>query len=85
MSIGHININSVQEVCPLTFPEGVSLAELIAISNSSDVSFNTHNMFVLTDIDCGRVCLCYECHHGDDKSMLFIYDIIQHVVQVDHM
>ena len=75
MNIGHININSVQEVCPLTYPAEISLAELDAISNTNDsgVSFGTHNLFVLTDIDCGQICLCYECHHGDDKSMLLLY------------
>ena len=57
----------------MTLPEDISLAELDGISDSTSnpggVSFSTHNMFVLTDVDCGRVCLCYECHHGDDKGM----------------
>ena len=68
MNVGHINISSVQELCPLTLPEEISLAELDAISNSG-VSFSRYNMFELTPIDCGLICLCYECHHGDDKGM----------------
>ena len=63
----------MQEVCPLTLPEDIPLAELVAISDDdSGVLFSTHDMFILTDIDCGQICLCYECHHGDDKSKYWI-------------
>lgn len=70
INIGHINVNSVQEVCPLSVPEEISLAELDAISNTDGVSFTTHKLFIITDVDCGQICLCYEYHHGDDKSRL---------------
>lgn len=75
INIGHITVNSVQEVCPVTFPKDIPLAELDVISNSNDdvrVSYSEHDLFIITDIDCGLICMCYECHHGDDNSMLFI-------------
>ena len=59
-------------MCPLTLPEDISLVELDAISNSDGVSFSDHDMFIITDVDCGQVCLCYQCHHGDDKGRCII-------------
>jgi len=76
VNIGRIHINSVQEVCPLTPPENLPLAELDVISNHGDGPlFTTHPIFILSEVDCGRVCLCYEPLCDSDSKCVFVCSI----------
>ena len=56
-------------MCQLVPPKDLPLAEMDIISSHGDgPSFTTHHMFILSEVDCGRVCLCYEPVKDDDSK-----------------